>query len=727
MSSDLKSINDKNAYLIGSNPETMKMDIIMFKEEVLVELKQLNNSLAEKYRKISQEVQDKLELFEKKLVDLNIKLSDLSTKIVTDMESQEKLSELLVFKDKAQDIMTSNKIKINMNGEETRRNIDRINSILKESVIYPGVVGNRSRFKCFHEYIDYTLWQITIMNNFREKSILDLSLYKKRIEDLFDSMKLQMNNDIRSVNYFSTDSIKRTEDRLLNELRIRDEKIRDLKVENKENIIELNKEMKIFLDNLNIIKENKKEIDKEIINIKKDTKEITKGYNEKYNNIENQLDKMNITLQSAVNYLNKEGAEIQIFQEDNFHSLKNIHSEKNLLRNEKRKSIIFRNKAHFDFINNNENKDINKFIINNKKKESHFSLKDNELTNKREVQSSKERKVNFNLNKNQKDDDKKGPKLKTKSSKYVSDIMKYIKGQIKADEIGSQTKSHNKEPNEKIDKNEVQENKNHLIERLHKRALTRNKSSTTRNKGGILNLNKALDESFEKNKTEKAIKKNIKAYKHIIKIGLNDVDMKYHGNNISSIFNIDDKNNKAKAKHMNKNKENNNTYNYNNILENQNFNSTKIKNSNIKNIKKNFFQKNLSLVSFDKFDNINLNNNFSQLNYTGSYNNLFRYNNDSLMSLFLPSKNSRKIQLNYNNKTIDSKNYNSSKFKLNKLSNNIYPIDLNNNNSIFQTNSINSFFSFSKDFTNKVKLMNNIKTLFNKRKIFPLYKNYKTK
>ena len=65
MNNNIKQLNEKNAYLIGSKPETMKMDIIMFKEEVLVELKQLNNSLAEKYHNTNQEVKDKLELLKK--------------------------------------------------------------------------------------------------------------------------------------------------------------------------------------------------------------------------------------------------------------------------------------------------------------------------------------------------------------------------------------------------------------------------------------------------------------------------------------------------------------------------------------------------------------------------------------------------------------------------------------------------------------------------------------
>ena len=714
MNRDLKSLNEKNAYLIGSKPETMKMDIIMFKEEVLVELKQLNISLAEKYRKISQEVQDKLELFDKKLFDLNIKLEDLSTKIVTDVKSQEKITELLLFKDKAQDIMNSNKIRITMYGEETRQSIDRIDSILKESVIYPGVVGNRARFKCFHEYMDYTLYQITIMNNFKEKSTLDLSLYKKNIADLFDGMKLQMTNDIRSVNYFSTDNIKRTEEKLINELKLRDEKIRELKVENKENINELNNEMKVFTDDLNIMKENKKEIDKEIKKIKKDNKEVIKRFNEKYFNAERQIDKLDITLHRAVNFLNKEGAEIQFPHVDVFRPNNNINSGTTFGK-EKRKSLILRNSSYLNF---NFNKDIDKYI-NNQTTESNSSFKDDDELINRKILSSKERRVNFNLNKTQKDG-----KIKPKSSKYVSDIMKYIKGQIKADEIGSQTKSHHKDLYEKIDEKEVQENKNNLIQRLHKRALTKHKykSHINRNKGGgIYNLNKVLDESFEKNnisKTEKRIKNNIKAYKHIMNIELNDVDIQYHANNISS--NLDYKNIKQKEqRENNKDQQNKNNaiFNINNILEKNNFNSTKVKNSNIKNIKKNFFQNNLSLDNRNIYKNIG-----PQLNNTGSFNNLFRYNNDSLISLFLPSKNSKKLQIKYNNKTIDEKNNNSPKLKLNNLSNNLFSKELNSNNSIFQTSSLKSFAHFSKEYNNKVKLINNIKTLFNKRKIFPLTK-----
>ena len=96
--------------------------------------------------------------------------------------------------------MTSNRVKINMFAVETRNSIDRIDSILKESVIYPGTIGNKCKFKSFHDYIDYTLLQIALMNNFKEKNTMDLSTYKRKIEDLFGSIKLEMDNNIRAMN-----------------------------------------------------------------------------------------------------------------------------------------------------------------------------------------------------------------------------------------------------------------------------------------------------------------------------------------------------------------------------------------------------------------------------------------------------------------------------------------------------------------------------------------------
>ena len=287
---DNKNPNNKNAYLIGSSPEIIKKDIIMFKEEVLVELKQLDKSLAQKYSKMSQEVKDKLDVFEKKLNIFNVKLSDLSTKVILDLQSHEKLSELLIFKEKAQDIMNSNKVKITLLSEEIRDSTNRIDSLLKESVVYPGIIGNLSKFKTFHEFIDYTLLHISLMNNFKEKNNIDFGVYKQKTTNTFNSLKLKLDRVVKEANIYSADTIQTCERKLLKELEYRDEKIKDTRIENHELISKLTKDTKEFVDDYNKIKELKIDINNELKIIKKNNIDYInhafKGYNEKYNTIE---------------------------------------------------------------------------------------------------------------------------------------------------------------------------------------------------------------------------------------------------------------------------------------------------------------------------------------------------------------------------------------------------------------------------------------------------------
>lgn len=145
-------------------------------------------------------------------------------------------------------------------------------------------------------------------------------------------------------------------------------------------------------------------------------------------------------------------------------------------------------------------------------------------------------------------------------------------------------------------------------------------------------------------------------------------------------------------------------------------------------------QKNISLNSSDEFDN----NNLQQILYNGSNDNFFGYNNNSLTNFFLPFQNMKNLQkfndnnnLNiFNNNTIDSRKYKSPKMKRNNLSNNIFPLEINNNNNNYH---INSFGSFSQEknkeniHNNKAKIINNIKASFNnKNKNHPFYRNYKT-
>ena len=72
--------------------------------------------------------------------------------------------------------------------------IYRINKILMDTVIYPGIIGNSAKFKTYHDFIDYVLTEISQLILFKEKSGLDIVPFKRKIEQSIDAFKIQMNN-----------------------------------------------------------------------------------------------------------------------------------------------------------------------------------------------------------------------------------------------------------------------------------------------------------------------------------------------------------------------------------------------------------------------------------------------------------------------------------------------------------------------------------------------------
>ena len=111
-----KSIN-KNHYLIGSTQEIIKTDILNFKEEVLQDIKELGQKLEEKYIKINKKLNNDIELYNKKI------------------------SDLFNFKEKTDNNININKIKISMFDKEINQKMDRIDYLISNSLIFPGLIG----------------------------------------------------------------------------------------------------------------------------------------------------------------------------------------------------------------------------------------------------------------------------------------------------------------------------------------------------------------------------------------------------------------------------------------------------------------------------------------------------------------------------------------------------------------------------------------------------------
>ena len=522
---DSKSINQNN-FVIGSKPELIKVELMNFKEEVLLDLKELSKKLDDKYIKMNREIKDNMDSFNKKISDFNLKLLDISSRSVSDTTTKEKLVELLSFKVKAENMMNANKYNISSFDKEINKRMNQIENLIKSSFMLPGIIGPTCKYKNISDLIEYIFNQVKFLNEFKEKNLNDSSVFKTKIENLLKSTKIKMDSIQRDANYFSIENIQKSEEKIFQEISLRDEKLKDIRTKNQEYFSKLEENIKNIFDEINLIKEMKGNLNNKINNLESQNNEKFNKVEEKYKDIENKINNINLSLQETIRYLNKNGANIKIIKNND----------------DKRPTLL----------NNND-------IIN---------IKNNFGNEKNDILDEEAKKDNIK--------EKIDKRIKSTYEKE-SDISKYVRGEITANQIGSSTNRHSKVLNNY---------KNQYLEQLikksdYEKSLSNQKISENKKANNISKLrerNKLNDEFNNEDlyinhanssenikllKVEKRKAKTIDVYKNVIKSGFSDLDARFHSEGLKINYEFqNNKNNDFSGKY---NKENSYINNKNNI------------------------------------------------------------------------------------------------------------------------------------------------------------------
>ena len=150
------------------------MDLLHFKDDILKDIKSMQKNIADKFTISNNLLKEKLESYDTKINLYNEKIIQLSNLITEDNNLKEKVDKLLSTKITFQDKLLNHEIKVNNIEKDYINKINQINqknNILSETVIYPNVIGGISKFKTFHDLIDYILVQIVQINTYKEKTL----------------------------------------------------------------------------------------------------------------------------------------------------------------------------------------------------------------------------------------------------------------------------------------------------------------------------------------------------------------------------------------------------------------------------------------------------------------------------------------------------------------------------------------------------------------------------
>jgi len=252
--------NIKKIQNLNFDQNNIQKELRFFKDDILKDFKQIETKLNSKYKEKNENIEKKLSEYDLKFEILSNKLLEMSKLISINKNNDEKIQKIEKFKESSEEKLTSLELQLNSNFKDFSNSIFRIDKILTNSVIYTGIIGNSSKFKTFHEFIDFTIKNITNLNNFKDKNILDLKSYKTKLESLLKTFQSQFNNIYNSMTEYTTNSIKNTENNLRNSFKEFDEKIQELRIENSKYNVNLQKYCDSLIEETKKIYEFKDEI-----------------------------------------------------------------------------------------------------------------------------------------------------------------------------------------------------------------------------------------------------------------------------------------------------------------------------------------------------------------------------------------------------------------------------------------------------------------------------------
>ena len=293
-------------------------DMKYFKNELLKELKKIKQELFAKFSEYSIELNEKIKKASTENEQLDEKIEFISknidSKITSFLDEKNKYNLDRIIADIRDNIMT-NDIKIQTMREELRIHKDQYEDIVRNNILYQGMIGPGCKYRNLHQFIDFLIASLNNLTTQLNQKTTDMRSYKTKTDNTFHNVNSQINEIIMGYKSYVNQSMKDFDTKIRNEIKSFDDKILEIRVLNMQNTKEIQKKLSEYdekyktLDNIenNINENNVKVIDdiKETNNklfqmvedYKKEFEEMKKQYNEllEFNKeIKNKLENLNI-------------------------------------------------------------------------------------------------------------------------------------------------------------------------------------------------------------------------------------------------------------------------------------------------------------------------------------------------------------------------------------------------------------------------------------------------
>ena len=285
---------------LAESPISLKMDLTHFKNDTLKEVKTLEKSLTESFKKSEANVQQKIEELDKKMLEYSQKIDQVDTLVIESNDMKQKMEQMNVFKDKAENSIVVSEYRIKTLEKDQQETLYSMNNFLNENILYTGIIGTTGKFKTFHNFIDYVLQQLFKDDKFREEMTIDYDSFKSKYDTFTTQTAERFGGLYEKVGNYIKKDIETT-------LKDYDEKMQDIFKEYNDKIKKMNNEFdNYFIQNNNIITDIKKQI-KDCFDIQNELFEKIEDINKKNSFFNSEIDLIKDKSQSIITGIKNAG------------------------------------------------------------------------------------------------------------------------------------------------------------------------------------------------------------------------------------------------------------------------------------------------------------------------------------------------------------------------------------------------------------------------------------
>lgn len=304
--------NPKKSSIINPETNALKQDILFFKNDILKDLRRIEEKLNLKLTEQSIANNDQYEAFEKKLDILNSKIIRVNEFVSDNTNLSEKINTFQLFKSKTEDSILSLNSRIAIVQKETKDSLIKFEKILEENLKYPGIIGKNSKFSNFRFFIDYVMNNIKYLNDFKEEMInFDFAGFKKRINSDLQEFRFTLIENDRNLRKLIESNIKEFNSKVFD---------LDNKMENKfEDVYDTLKDYKNIINERISLYEEK--VQNKFDNLQKNLEDKYKEHLNDINNFKNIKNKFTNDINNIKHNLSKMEKTVEFFKllsEQNF-------------------------------------------------------------------------------------------------------------------------------------------------------------------------------------------------------------------------------------------------------------------------------------------------------------------------------------------------------------------------------------------------------------------------